>query len=78
MPTVEVSFEEGISLLDLMASTGITPSKGEARRLVQQGGVSLGGEKVTDIAYQVTDADFGEGYLVLKKGKKAIYKVVKK
>lgn len=78
MPTVEVSFEEGISLLDLMAGTGITPSKGEARRLVQQGGVSLGGEKVTDIAYQVTDADFGEGYLILKKGKKAIYKVVKK
>ena len=48
------------------------------KRQVQQGGVSLGGEKVTDIAYQVTDADFGEGYLVLKKGKKAIYKVVKK
>ncbi len=64
-----------IGLLDLMLKVGLIPSKGEGRRLVQQGGVSLNDEKVTDVAKQVTSEDFSDGYLVIKKGKKVYHRV---
>ena len=72
MPTVEIS-NENKGILDIMVSAEIAPSKSEARRLVQQGGVTLDGEKVTDIAMQIEKASF-----VLAKGKKKIVKIVMK
>ena len=60
------------NLLDLLAvKTGIFPSKGEARKMVQGGGVSLNKDKVADIAYEVTAEDIINGhYILAQKGKK--------
>ncbi len=80
MPTTELEAaqaENGIAILDLMQHCGLIASKSEGRRLVQQGGVSAGGQKITDPAYCFTAADFENG-LVLKKGKKVFHKVVLK
>ncbi len=80
MPTTELEAaqaENGIAILDLMQQCGLIASKSEGRRLVQQGGVSAGGQKITDPAYCFAAADFENG-LVLKKGKKVFHKVVLK
>ena len=79
MPTAELTaedFVEGkIDILTLLAKSGLVPSKSEARRAVQQGGVSVDGEKVTDTYKAYTAEDFaGEG-IVIKKGKKVFHKV---
>ena len=66
---------DSIGLLDLMVKCKLAPSKKEARRLVEQGGVEVNGEKVTDVSASFTCAAFcGEG-LVIKKGKKVFHKV---
>ena len=64
-----------IALLDLMVKCGLTPSRSEARRLVQQGGVEVDGVKITDIAAALTEQQLsGEG-VMLKKGKKVFHRV---
>ena len=81
MPTSEVTAEQvgdGLGLLDLMVLTGLAASKSEARRLVQQGGVALDEEKVTDPACMVTPAQFHDGQLIVKKGKKTFRKILLK
>ena len=79
MPSTDISaddFTDGsIGILDLMLKCELIPSKGEGRRLVQQGGVSLNDEKVTDPATQLTAENFTDGYVVIKKGKKVFHKV---
>ncbi len=70
MPTVELEKFEG-NILDLLVGTELAPSKSEARRLVEQGGVSINGEKVTDPNMTIELKEF-----VLQKGKKKIIKVV--
>ena len=62
-----------IGLLDLMSKGGLITSNGEGRRLVQQGGVSVDGEKVTDPATKITLDDLKNG-VVIKKGKKVFHK----
>ncbi len=79
MPTTEIGaaeIEAGLSILDCLVMTGLAASKGEGRRLVQQGGVSLNGEKVTDIAFNLSASDFESGEAVIKKGKKVFHRVV--
>lgn len=62
---------EGSSILELFAEVGLTKSKGEARRLLQGGGINLNNQRVTDAAYQVTSDDSLHGqFLVLRKGGK--------
>ena len=80
MPTTELSAADltdgQITVVDLMVKCGLTPSKGEARRLIQQGGVELNGEKVTDTAATVPAAALeGEG-ATIKKGKKVFHRAV--
>ncbi len=75
MPTTAVELGDGMGLLDMMVLTGLTSSKGEARRLVQQGGVSVNDQKVSDPATVITAADFTDGELVIRKGKKVFHKV---
>ena len=73
VPTFDVPAAElPCNLLDLLAvKTAVFPSKGEARKMVQGGGVSLNKDKVTDIAYEVTAADIVDGkYILAQKGKK--------
>ena len=69
MPTIEISADNK-GILDIMVSAEIAPSKSEARRLVQQGGVTIDGDKVTDINMLVDKTTF-----VLAKGKKKIVKI---
>ncbi len=81
MPSTDISADdmgEGINILDLLMTCGLIPSKGEGRRLVQQGGVSIGSEKVTAIDRMVTAADFTDGEVIIKKGKKVFHRVVLK
>ena len=66
-----------ISIVDAIILTNIAPSKGQARTLINQGGISLNDEKITDISYQLSDKDFSDGYAILKKGKKVFYKLEK-
>ncbi len=73
MPTFE--FEtDFVGILDVMVATKLAPSKGEARRLIQQGGVTLNDEKVTDVSLDVDL--FSE--VILKRGKKQVVRLVKK
>jgi tyrosyl-tRNA synthetase len=51
------------------------PSKGEARRLIEQGGIFVGDEKVTDFNYSVSKKDIENG-IIIKKGKKVFHKIV--
>ena len=81
MPTAtltEEDFVEGkIDVLTMLVKSGLVPSKSEARRAVEQGGVTVEGEKVTDIKTVYEAAAFeGEG-IVVKRGKKNFRKVVK-
>ena len=82
MPTTEITAADltdgAINILDLMQKVGLIASKGEGRRLVQQGGVSVDDVKVTDIAKTCTAADFEKGHVIIKKGKKVFHKVVLK
>ena len=82
MPTTEISADQltdgKIGILDLMMACSLIPSKGEGRRLVQQGGVAVNDKKVTDVAYAVTAEDFANGDIIIKKGKKVFHKVVLK
>lgn len=69
-------FQEGqIGIVDLLLRCGLTPSKGEARRLITQGGVSVNGEKVADANTSFTQDQAKEG-LMIKKGKKVFHRAV--
>ena len=81
MPTSEFTaadIGEGIAILDLMVKTKLAPSKGEARRLVQQGGVMVNDEKITAFDRTFTVADIQDGDFIIKKGKKTFHRVVVK
>ncbi len=70
----EADFTDGkIGILDLMVKSKLTASKGEGRRLVQQGGVSVNDQKVTDPTTMYEKSDF-ESDFILKKGKKIYHK----
>ena len=80
MPTTELSkaeLGEGIGLLDLLVLTKLAASKGEGRRLIGQGGLSINGEKVSDVNLKIKAEDLAEP-IKIKKGKKAFHKVVLK
>ena len=82
MPTVEISEEDfvdgSIDILSLLVKGGLTASRSEARRAVEQGGVTVADEKVTDIKAAFTkDALAGDG-MVLRRGKKTYKKIVLK
>ncbi len=74
MPTTKVDFSN-ISIVDAIVLTGIAPSKGQARTLINQGGISLNDVKVDDVSYMLSDSDFKDGYAILKKGKKVFHKL---
>ena len=82
MPTFELAdadFADGdMDILALLVKTGLAPSRSDARRAVEQGGVTVADEKVTDIKTTYNAASFGEDGLVVKRGKKKFVKVVVK
>lgn len=78
IPFIEVEMSklsEGIKILDLLVLAELTPSKSEARRAVQQGGVSVNEVKVANIDHTVTQNDLVDGELMLQKGKKSFIKI---
>ncbi len=80
MPSTELEKDEaiGVGILDVLLKIKLIPSKGEGRRLVQQNGLSVNDEKVTDANMIVTEDMFGEDGMIIKKGKKVFHKVVLK
>lgn len=82
MPATEIGremFSDGtVAVIDVLMAAGLTPSRGEARRLISQGGVSVDDDKVTDLAAWIPLASFDKGYIIVKKGKKVFHKVILK
>ena len=80
MPTTELTNDDfgggEIGVMTLLVKCGLAPSKGEARRLVQQGGVSVNDEKVTDIDQKYGCEMFMGDGVILKKGKKVFHRAV--
>ena len=76
MPTTKIE-DVNISILDALVLVGIAPSKGQAKTLIAQGGISLNDNKIEDISYKLTESDFAEGYAILRKGKKVYHKLEK-
>ena len=81
MPTAELAaddFRDGaIDIISILHKSGLVPSRSEGRRAVEQGGVSVDGEKVTDFTKVYSAEEIGEG-IVVKRGKKNFRKVVVK
>ena len=79
MPTTtypKAELEEGKDLITLLVDTKLAKNRSEGRRLIQQGGVTVNDEKITDFARVFTTADFDEeGALVIKKGKKGFHQI---
>jgi tyrosyl-tRNA synthetase len=79
MPTTEIpasELEAGIGILDLLLATGLIPSKGEGRRLVQQRGIYIEEAPVASIDFIVGKELFKNGELIIKKGKKTYHKII--
>ncbi len=79
MPTTELNDvpDDGMGIIDLMIACGLAASRGEARRLIQQGGVQADGEKVADIDFKVAKEALQAG-VKIRKGKKVFHKAILK
>ena len=78
VPAVEMAaddFKDGINVLDLYLKAGLIPSKGEGRRLMQQGGIKIKGQSVSDFNLMITLDDFEDNKLLLQKGKKTFKQI---
>lgn len=69
--------EDGIQILDLLVKAGLIKSKGEGRRLVEQGGIAVDDEKITSPMQNIPLAAFEKGHVIVRKGKKVFHKVIK-
>lgn len=79
MPSTTLPREElagGLDILTLLTATGLVSSRSEGRRLIQQGGISLGTERVSDYELIIGEEDFAEGQLIVRKGKKVHRRVL--
>ena len=79
IPSTGVSLselEEGIGLIELMKRAGLSDTNSDARRLIEQGGITVNGEKVTDAKRIVSQDDLEGGYILIRKGKKIYHKIV--
>ena len=80
MPTAEITEEDlrdgKIDIMGILAASGLCASRSEARRAVQQGGVSVNGEKVTDISTAYSPEDIQKEDFVVRRGKKSYKKII--
>jgi tyrosyl-tRNA synthetase len=68
------NINEAQKLIDVLATTGIMPSKGEARKMIQSGAISINKQKVSDVDYALQTTDLLQGqYILVQKGKKNYY-----
>ncbi len=81
VPSTELEkdkLEEGINIIDVLVASELVASKGEGRRLINQGGLTLNDEKINSIEYVVNQDDFKENEAMLKKGKKTYHRLIMK
>jgi len=78
MPTTEVDSIDGKGVLDLLCEIGIVASKAEARRLIQQNGIAINDQKISDVNLILDASYIGEDDMIVKKGKKIFHRVVLK
>lgn len=79
LPTTEIEkVNLGVSLIDYLTENGILKTKSEGRRLIQQNGMSLNGDKVTDIGFALTEEIFKDNEAIVKMGKKKFHRIVLK
>jgi len=69
-----VDIPAGLTAIEVLERMKLIPSRGEGRRLIAGGGVSLNGEKITSHEQVITEADFKDGYILVQKGKKIYYR----
>lgn len=74
MPTTQIESKD-ISIVDALVLTKIAPSKGQARILIEQGGITVNDNKIDDVNFKLSENDFKEGYAIIKKGKKTYHKI---
>jgi tyrosyl-tRNA synthetase len=74
MPTVKLE-KMDISIIDAIVLANLAPSKGQAKILISQGGITLNEQKIEDLNYLLSKEDFKEGYAILRKGKKSYCKL---
>ena len=82
MPSTEFTADDfaddEIAILDLLKKCSLIPSNKEGRRLIEQGGISVDDEKITDVYAKVGKQSFEKGYVIIKKGKKVFHKAILK
>ncbi|NLZ55609.1 MAG: tyrosine--tRNA ligase [Clostridiaceae bacterium] len=79
LPTTTYKSEEliqGINIVDALCETGLTKTRSEARRLIDQGGVSVNEITVPDISYNITEADLRDGAVVIRRGRKNYHRII--
>ena len=76
MPSTKIENED-ITIVEALILTKIAPSKEQAKTLIEQGGISLNDEKITEINYKLSEKDFKNGIAILKKSKKIYHKLEK-
>ena len=64
-----------MTLIDLMVKAGLIKTKSEGRRLIEQAGVTLNDQVVEDVAARVSESDFEDGKLMIRKGKKVYHRI---
>ena len=69
-----ISIPAGLMIIEVLEQMKLIPSRSEGRRLINQSGISLNGEKVTTHDQIVTEADFKDGYILIQKGKKIYHR----
>ena len=74
MPTTKIDSYD-ISLLDVLVKINFAPSKSQAKILISQGGISINDEKIDDINYVLSEKDFKDAFLIIRKGKKNYHKI---
>jgi len=82
MPTCELTAEDfkedSVDVISMLVKSGLVATRSEGRRAIDQGGVAIDGEKVTDVYAAVAKAAIPEDGIVLKRGKKNFRKIVVK
>ena len=79
MPSTSVDYElveKGLNILDALSLTGLASSKGEGRRLIQQGGVSVSNDRISTIEHTIVPDDFTDNELIIRRGKKVYHKLI--
>ena len=77
MPSIELSKTLlNINIINLLVESGLVTSKSEARRLIEQNGISLNQKKISSVEHIITDKDLKDNSLILQKGKKVFLKII--